>query len=1686
MSLTNGFGIKLDFELMSFDKVNKEVLAYAKQLSKSGNIKLGMDTSELSKLKETFTKLSQTKITVFDQGQYTQVQSLKNSMGELLKITEKFNNSEATPLSTTYSVSGSKGLENQKALYKELSNLQKTEYSLKQQMLTADKGQYTELSRQLEVTKQIKSLTGKAINNTGSSDETSNNKLLRERIDLINSLKIAEQKIGDNQALKQEQAIIKAKEEAYQQALKLNNAELKMSEAYAKEQQQVELLKKNKIELLNIQKQTLTRQYGNKVDTSNIDNSISKIKSMNNISMSKLKDEFRSIDTSIKQTTENAKTGTTTLSKIGTALGNVGVYLSVATAIREIVKLFQQASEYTLQIDKNLTNIQMITGKSKSEVAGITDEYKALGAELHTTNAEMLSGSEEVLRAGYSQADATKIMSASVLGSKVSGQDLKTTTEQMIAIKNSFDLSGDSMEHVVDIISKMDNVSATSFAEISDAIQRTAFSAQQAGTPLENLVAYITTVSEKTRKPAETIGESFKTIYARYSSIKLGNLDDDGKSINDTEKALGRIGIKIRDGKDSFRDFDVVLQEFMDKVKSGSVSQVDYLASVQALAGTRQKETLLSLVENMDTLKTHQEQLTESTGSAKAMFDNAYDGSLDAKVNDLKRSFEGLYEKILNSKALGVAINGFSALISNLPTIIGLATVALIAFKGVAIQTFLITKSSAIAGFIADLITVTAGETALTVATVGLNEVMLILKGLFLANPFGIALMGVTAFIGGMIALSSAMDTTKDKIDSLNESSDNFKDIASQEALVTQYKTLQATINDTKTPIEQVTQAKKDLLEVQKQLATQLPNLIDGYDKEGNALVKNLNSVEAKLTENKAGAIKEAQQNYTKVMESMNQVQVTDPNRGLSYLNKDSSDLAQYVKLLEKTSQMTDKESEKFTEVKNNLNELNKAVIAINANGGDVSQMKVFDFATNKMVDATTYIKENTVATDANGNAQTSLATDISSTGDSATTTATKMKTLTDSFSASTSTIGTLKDALEEFSKNGFLSADTMGSIFDTGDTELISLLGDSNTFMEKGNAILGERKTLQEQQRDEVIKNAMAEQGLVDSNGNAYSTDVANKTDAENAKANVSVQLLNALADSTGKSVDELAGQYGVDLANKTDSENAKGTVVEQLLNDLASATGKTVDELAKQYGVDAENFANAQNSKALSAFQMKDTQTMVDSSQFLDEDAMMKEVERIKNGGSISGVTKSSYNPVKAGYSPVSVGDIADSSSGSGSADKAKEDVANLESLVDRYYRLDNVISALTNTIDKYENAKKNAHGQEYVNAINNEIEAYKNKQKAIKSNIDELAKERWEKRVQLSNAGFDFDADWNINGNYASKLEQLTNSANALSGDAKENAINAVKELSDATKRYAELVFNEIPSAEKEWQELSDTIQETYKSMADEIASKEKEVSDVISYYAEKNVKTKQDALDRQIEAVNKAYDNEDKSASLNSKKTELAELKSEMDKFEFATDKVGINKFKSLQEQYKTLEDEMNQTIRDTQKETTLDNLNKEKDALSTALEDYLKPENINSIIESGLKSGMVDIMGQVVSLQSANATMLKETEVGYTNVASQTKIWADSLSSIIAMYPQLNAITSTLGYNIDRTVPTSISGASANITNLMSNPTAGAISISMPLTIQGSVNEDVMPKLLKAIDTATTKVKVEINNALGNR
>lgn len=85
---------------------------------------------------------------------------------------------------------------------------------------------------------------------------------------------------------------------------------------------------------------------------------------------------------------------------------------------------------------------------------------------------------------------------------------------------------------IVDSLSAVDLRAATSTEELAIALQRSANSGREAGIEFERLLGYIAAVSETTRRSASTIGESFRTLLARFQNVQAGKfIDDSGESL---------------------------------------------------------------------------------------------------------------------------------------------------------------------------------------------------------------------------------------------------------------------------------------------------------------------------------------------------------------------------------------------------------------------------------------------------------------------------------------------------------------------------------------------------------------------------------------------------------------------------------------------------------------------------------------------------------------------------------------------------------------------------------------------------------------------------------------------------------------------------------------------------------------------------------------------------------------------------------------------------------------------------------------------------------------------------------------------------------------------------------------------------------------------------------------------------
>jgi len=278
-------------------------------------------------------------------------------------------------------------------------------------------------------------------------------------------------------------------------------------------------------------------------------------------------------------------------------------------------------------------------------------------------------------------------------------------------------------------------------------------------------------------------------------------------------------------------------------------------------------------MDNFDIATSATEKALNSQGSALKE-NQKYIESLEGTLNILKLAFEGAYSKIFNSNTLKGFIDSISKLVKvfgSIPGIVGLATTALLLFKGKAITSGIV----AIVSYISTLATLALTEGVVRTATMELSLAFNTLKAAFLSNPIGILAVALTSIIGIMALFADSTDKAASALAKLDEQISAIKEQQSTlKNLASTYETLSI-----KTSLS--SDEHKELFDVQNDIAKLAPSLVGYYDSEGNAILKTKDELDKYIESLKTEqAIKEGQKRDTYIS------QLEDEQKSIKEINR--------------------------------------------------------------------------------------------------------------------------------------------------------------------------------------------------------------------------------------------------------------------------------------------------------------------------------------------------------------------------------------------------------------------------------------------------------------------------------------------------------------------------------------------------------------------------------------------------------------------------------------------------------------------------------------------------------------------------------------------------------------------------------------------------------------------------------
>jgi TP901 family phage tail tape measure protein len=510
--------------------------------------------------------------------------------------------------------------------------------------------------------------------------------------------------------------------------------------------------------------------------------------------------------------------------------------LGFGAVLTQVSRITRQAINQIKELDAAMTQIAVVTDFTTAELWGQIDAYMALAKQYGVTTKGVYEVSQLYYQQGLNTSQVMTMTTETLKMAKIAGLDYGKATDYMTVAIRGFKLDVKDAGRVVDVYSKLAAIAATDTRELAVAMSKTASIAESAGMSIESTSSFLTLMIETTREAPENLGTAMKTIIARFQEMKkspleLVEVEGEEISLNKVDKALQTVGISLTDASGQFKNLDDVIFELSGKWDSLDRNTQRYIATT--VAGSRQQSRFLALMSDSERLTELYAESLDSEDAALLQYAKTLD-SVESKINQVSTSFQQFYMSVLNGPVIGGAIDLFKALIevlNQIPKAIGLIGLTGI-IKGVK------------AGLMGLINVYKNGMRGATASTLGFKQVLALTfkTGASGATAFGATLAValnwiwlIGAALTAVIALINHFNTTAEEAGEIAErdriaaaqAKKDYKDLIGYEEAL---KKAFAEKNDS-------LEAKQRWLDLNREIAESYPQLIETYDKEGNAIV---------------------------------------------------------------------------------------------------------------------------------------------------------------------------------------------------------------------------------------------------------------------------------------------------------------------------------------------------------------------------------------------------------------------------------------------------------------------------------------------------------------------------------------------------------------------------------------------------------------------------------------------------------------------------------------------------------------------------------------------------------------------------------------------------------------------------------------------------------------------------------
>ena len=331
--------------------------------------------------------------------------------------------------------------------------------------------------------------------------------------------------------------------------------------------------------------------------------------------------------------------------------------------INKLSQAFGALVANTIKVEATFAKINTILGGTQAQLQQFGNGIFKVAQNTATSFDQVAEGALELARQGLSVEESLSRVETSLKLVRVAGIDSQQAVAGLTAAIKGFEGAGLNVAQIADKLAEVDTKFAVSTEDLINGLERASASARVAGVSFDELLGVVTTVQERTQRGGAVIGNAFKTIFAR-----LGRTD--------TLQALEDLGISTLDASGNVRSAIPLFKELAVELDRLGLKSIEAGDIIQKVAGVRQRDILISLVEDLNSGQSQFAKALEVSASAAGSLDrknSALNETLEALINNLtvgaqklssvlgELGFADAAKDIL--KVFSAAVNGLSDLL---------------------------------------------------------------------------------------------------------------------------------------------------------------------------------------------------------------------------------------------------------------------------------------------------------------------------------------------------------------------------------------------------------------------------------------------------------------------------------------------------------------------------------------------------------------------------------------------------------------------------------------------------------------------------------------------------------------------------------------------------------------------------------------------------------------------------------------------------------------------------------------------------------------------------------------------------------------------------------------------------------------------------------------------------------------